>query len=172
MLFDIILIGVLTICFITDLKSRIIYNKVIFPALIAALLLHFAVNGFVGFKFSLLGFVIGFSVLLIPYFCGGMGAGDVKLLAVIGALKGSAFVINTALYMGIIGGVIALAIIVSSKETINFIKGIYWWIASIFYGTLYKPEFPSTVMLKKYPYGVAIVIGAFICLFFKGALII
>jgi prepilin peptidase CpaA len=172
MLINILLIIVLVICFLTDLREQKIYNKVIFPSLIIAIILHTIFYGYSGLKLSLLGFLVGFCILLVPYLLGGIGAGDVKLLALIGAIKGSIFVLNTALYMGLLGGAIAVAIIIWHKETINFIKGLLLWIASFFYGTRYKPEFSTTVMLKKYPYGVAITAGAAICLIFKGAWII
>ena len=172
MLFDLILVIVLAICFITDLKYQKIYNKVIFPSLVTVVLLHFIFSGGNGLKLSLIGFAAGFCILLIPYFLGGIGAGDVKLLSLIGAIKGSIFVINTALFMGLIGGVIALVIIFSHKEFLNFIKGLQQWFVSSFYGIAYKLEFPTTVFLKKYPYGVAIAGGAAICLIFKGAWIV
>jgi prepilin peptidase CpaA len=172
MLLDIILVSVLMICFVTDLKQRKIYNKVIFPSLFITVVLQVAYNGFGGFKLSLLGFTIGLSVLLIPYILGGMGAGDVKLLALIGAAKGSAFVLNTAIYMALLGGAIALLVIIFQKQTISLIKIFFFWVVSFFSGVKYKLEFPTSFFSSKYPYGVAIVGGALICLFFKGAWII
>jgi len=172
MLVDLFLVIVLTICFITDIKYQKIYNKVIFPSLAGAVALHLIFSGFSGLKFSLIGLTVGFCILLIPYFLGGIGAGDIKLLALIGAIKGSFFVINTALYMALIGGAIALVIILSHKEFIRFIKGVGLWVVSLFYGIRYKLELPTSVFLKKYPYGVAIAGGAFICLIFKGAWVV
>jgi prepilin peptidase CpaA len=172
MLFNILLIIVLIICFYTDLKVQKIYNKIIFPALAAAIVFHTSVKGFNGLKLSIAGFLIGFCILVIPYLLGGIGAGDVKLLALIGAIKGSMFVLNTAIYMALLGGVIAVVIIMLNKETLSFVKGMFLWIGSLFYGTKYKPEFSTTVMLKKYPYGIAITAGAAICLIFRGAWII
>lgn len=169
MLLDFILFIVLIICLVTDLRKQKIYNKVIFPALVAAILFQAVIHGLSGLKLSLLGFTTGFAILLIPYFMGGFGAGDVKLLALIGALKGSQFVINTAIYMALIGGLIALIIIITHKETLNVIKNIFLWIGSLFYGARYKLELPTSVLLKKYPYGVAIVGGAVVCLLFRGA---
>lgn len=172
MIFNVLLILVLTICFITDLKEQKIYNKVIFPALVIANLFHIIFYGYTGLKLSLFGFATGFIILLIPYFLGGIGAGDVKLLALIGAIKGSTFVINTSIYMALIGGVIAIVIIILHKETISFIKSLFLLIGSLFYGAKYKLEVPTSALLKKYPYGVAITGGAVICLVFKGAWII
>jgi prepilin peptidase CpaA len=172
MLLNILLILVLAICFYTDLKVQKIYNKIVFPALAITIVLQITFYGFSGLKLSLQGFFIGFCVLLIPYLLGGIGAGDVKLLALIGSIKGSIFVINTALYMALIGGLIAVLIILSHKEVASFIKGFVLWTSSLFHGTRYKPEFPTTVLLKKYPYGIAITAGAAICLIFKEAWII
>ncbi|MCM1988191.1 A24 family peptidase [Oceanirhabdus seepicola] len=172
MIFDIILVLVLIICLITDVKEQMIYNKVIFPTLITVVPLHLILNGVGGLKSSLLGLLVGFSLLLIPYFLGGIGAGDVKLLALIGAIKGSFFVLNTALYMAVIGGLIALIIILVNKETARCFKGMIIWVVSFFQGVRYKLELPTSALIKKYPYGVAIVGGAAICLIFKGAWIV
>jgi prepilin peptidase CpaA len=172
MLVNIILVIVLVICFITDLKQQRIYNKVIFPSLIAVLIIHLTASGFSGLKLSIMGFTAGLAVLIIPYFLGGIGAGDVKLLATIGAIKGSSFVLNTALYMAVIGGIIAFVIIISNGALINVLKQLRIWVYSLLCGIKYKLEFPTSAFLKKYPYGVAIVGGAVICLIFKEAWII
>nr|WP_052475877.1 hypothetical protein [Cohnella kolymensis] len=53
-----------------------------------------------------------------------MGGGDVKLLALVGALKGAWFVFAASVYMALIGGVIALAIILFKdgiRERMRFI---------------------------------------------------
>lgn len=172
MLLDGILILVLITCFITDIKKQKIYNKVIFPSLAAAVILNIWFSGFVGVKLSLLGFATGLCILLIPYILGGMGAGDVKLLSFIGAVKGSIFVLNTAIYMALIGGVIAILVIIFQKQTISSIKTLFTWLISFICGVKYKLQFPNSHFSKKYPYGTAIVGGAVICLLFKGVWII
>lgn len=172
MILDIIFILVLIICFITDLKQQKIYNKIIFPSLALAVILNICNNGFTGLKASLVGFIIGLFILLIPYLLGGMGAGDVKLLSLIGAFKGSFFVLNTTIYMALIGGIVALLIIIFQKQTINLIKSLFLWLYSLLSGVKYKFQFPTSYFSKKYPYGTAIITGALICIFFKGAWII
>lgn len=171
LIFDILLFIVLIICCITDLRTRKIYNKVIFPALISAFLLHLIINGFSGLKTSFLGFLCGAAILIIPFALGGFGAGDVKLLAVIGAIKGSGFAALTALYMFIIGGITAFIIIIFHKETVNFFKGLFCWLAGFIKGKYYKLEFPTTPFLKKFPYSAAIAGGTILSLLFKGVII-
>jgi prepilin peptidase CpaA len=172
MAFDILLIMILIICFATDVKEQKIYNKIIFPGLLGAIALNFFYFGFTGIRLSVVGFLVGFAVLIIPYLLGGMGAGDVKLLALIGAIKGSSFVLNTALYMAVIGGLMALAVIVFHKQFIKFFTDFFKWIFYSLMGIKYELVTESSPFLKKYPYGVAIVCGALICLIFKGAWLI
>lgn len=164
LIFDILLIIALIICCITDLRVRKIYNKVIFPILFSVFLLHLILEGFHGLIISLLGFLSGMVILFIPFALGGIGAGDVKLLALIGAIKGSAFVVYSALYMFIIGGAIALTIIIFHKETINFFKSLFSYLAGLIKGQHYKLKFSTTPLLKKFPYSIAIAGGVIISL--------
>ena len=73
---------------VTDIKCFKIYNSLTYPLLILGFVYHGFVNGFVGVVFSLLGGMFGAGVLLILFLLGGIGGGDVKLLAAIGAWLG------------------------------------------------------------------------------------
>ncbi|MFE8699618.1 prepilin peptidase [Cytobacillus sp. FJAT-54145] len=172
MIFDSLLILVLLICLITDIKSRKIYNKVIFPALIVAIILHaFAPFGS-GILFSLTGFGVGLALLLIPYLMGGMGAGDVKLLALVGALKGAMFVMTTGIYMAIIGALIALFVIMFRKGALRRLKSIVYTVSSYKHGIKIPLALDKDALQTTYPYGVAIAGGAFMSLLAKGWLIL
>lgn len=48
---------------------------------------------------------------MVPFILGGIGAGDIKLLGVVGAFKGSPFAINTFLWMALWGGALALVLL-------------------------------------------------------------
>ncbi|WP_221568528.1 prepilin peptidase [Alkalihalobacillus sp. TS-13] len=160
MIFDIVLLIVLIICVITDIRKRLIYNKVIFPALILSFILHLIVNGWSGLGTSLLGFLLGFGILLIPYFMGGMGAGDVKLLALIGALKGPVFVLNTSIYMALLGGLLALGVIIFSGGAFKRLKYYFHWLYGKKNGLKVPLALTKDSMKATYPYGVAIAGGA------------
>jgi prepilin peptidase CpaA len=56
--------------------------------------------------------VSGFCLLLLPFLMSGMGAGDVKGFAALGALIGPSAIFQTFLYTALIGGVISLVYIV------------------------------------------------------------
>jgi prepilin peptidase CpaA len=172
MLIDVIFLIVLVICFITDVREQKIYNKIVLPSILIMLVLNSWYYGFIGFKLSSLGFLTGIGILIIPYLFGGMGAGDVKLLAFIGAAKGVTFVINSAIYMAVFGGIVALAILVFNKQAVGFFKSVFSWIVSLFYKVRRDIEFSNSGGKNKFPYGIAIVAGALICQFFKGAWIL
>lgn len=168
---NILLIVVLIICVVTDIKSRRIYNKIIFPALIFGLLIQFFSGGALGVLHGIEAFLVGLAILLIPYLLGGMGAGDVKLLAVIGAIKGLSFVLMTAIYMGVVGGIIAIAVILFKDGVVNKIKSVYYFIASLLNGVR-VPLLINHNMTATYPYGVAIAFGALISLLTRGGFLL
>lgn len=153
---DLFLLIILLICVITDVKSRKIYNKVIYPALLTAFLFHFAIGGWESISHSFIGFLIGAGLLLIPYMMRGMGAGDVKLLALVGALKGGAFVFESFLYMALIGGVISLGIILVRSGAI---KSPVYFLTGLQTGTTYQLFQLSGALKAKFPYGIAIASG-------------
>lgn len=166
---DLILIFVLLICVITDIKSRKILNVITLPTIIIGLAYHLYSNGFDGFFFSGKGTLVGFALLLIPFMMGGIGAGDVKLLAGIGALKGALFVFYTFMYAAVIGGLIALVIMLRQKELIGFFKRLFYslFLIKANQGSLHlsKTEISPTI-----PYGVPIAIGT-ICTYLLGAIL-
>lgn len=61
-----------------------------------------------------LGLLVGFGVLIIPWAMHGMGAGDVKLMAAIGVWFGPWMTFLSFAVGGIIGGIIAMVMIVST----------------------------------------------------------
>jgi prepilin peptidase CpaA len=157
---NILLIILLLICVITDLKERKIYNKVLFPVFFIAVTYHIFTNGWSGIADSLLGALVGLSILLIPYLMGGMGAGDVKLLAVIGAINGMGFVLMTALYMALAGGIIGIFIILFRKGVLKSIKQLVVFISCRFQGLKVPFSIDKEALSTTYPYGVAIAAGA------------
>lgn len=91
---------------VSDMEEHKIPNIVLLPFLITGLIERFVVSQAVNWWFNpLLGFVVGFGVmLLLGYFSkGGMGGGDIKLLAVIGVFVGAAGAIATLVLASFIG---------------------------------------------------------------------
>ena len=100
---------------LTDLRSRRIPNKLVLSGLTAALVLH-AFALFAG-QPSLAGAAwwsplaaaaTGFALMLPLHLLRAMGAGDVKLMAMVGAFIGPAAVAHATLYTLLAGGLLSL----------------------------------------------------------------
>jgi prepilin peptidase CpaA len=72
--------------------------------------------GWPGVGSAVLGILVGLGVLIVPWVIGGMGAGDVKLMAAIGAWFGPWMTLVAFCVGAIIGGAMAVAIIVVRRR--------------------------------------------------------
>ena len=104
-------LAIVTLAVYTDSKRGIIPNRLTIPSMIAGLALNTFMGGWDGLAFSAQGLALGFGLLLVPFLVAGMGAGDVKLLAAVGALMGPSVVLSTFTYGAVLGGAVALLII-------------------------------------------------------------
>ncbi len=76
---------VLVVATFTDLRSRRIPNWLVFPFMIAGMVVSGGLHGWSGIAHSLAGWALGGLLFGILSLMGGMGMGDVKLCAAIGA---------------------------------------------------------------------------------------
>jgi prepilin peptidase CpaA len=95
---------------ITDLRSRQIPNLLTFGGALTALVFHTTHAGRGGLLISVSGSGLAVILFLLPFALGGLGGGDLKLLAALGAWIGPALTIWMALYTGAAGGVLALVV--------------------------------------------------------------
>jgi prepilin peptidase CpaA len=93
-----------------DLRSRRIPNWLTFGAAAAALTYQMATAGVSGVGAAAAGWFVGAAIFFVPFALGGMGGGDVKLLAALGAWVGPSDALWLGLYTGAAGGVLALAV--------------------------------------------------------------
>jgi prepilin peptidase CpaA len=96
---------------IDDLARRQIANWIPLSALAAGFGWQIGQSGLRGLMYAGIGTVAGFAVFLIFYLLGGMGGGDVKLMAGFGALLGFQGLITAALCTAAIGGLIAVGVL-------------------------------------------------------------
>lgn len=101
---------------ITDLRMFKIHNLLTIPLLISGLVYHGVVSGQDGFLSSVLGALFGFGILVLFFLIGGVGGGDVKLLAGVGAWLGlflTFWLFNAA---AIAAGIYALVLTVRNRR--------------------------------------------------------
>jgi prepilin peptidase CpaA len=100
---------------VDDLARRQISNWISCSAFAAGLILQTVEGGWRGAGSALLGTVTGAAVFLIFYLLGGMGGGDVKLMAGFGAVLGAKQLLEAALWTAGCGGLMALVVIVAGQ---------------------------------------------------------
>ena len=113
------LVGVLVIATFCDLRTRRIPNSLVLAGLLAALSVHVLAEpgrgllatepGALGLSTALAGIAVAFAALFPLYLLRAMGAGDVKLMMVVGAFLGPQQTFGAAMLTFVAGGVLALA---------------------------------------------------------------
>lgn len=107
----VILAASVALAFIDVCKYKI-YNVSIYPLLLAGLIYHGIVGGTPSLVNSLLGALVGFGILFPFYALGGMGGGDVKLMAAVGAWLGLPLTFFVFLASSLLAGLYALILAV------------------------------------------------------------
>ena len=105
-------VGVATlIAAATDLWKFKVYNLLTLPTLGLGLVGSAWLGGWQGLATSLLGAGLGFGLLVVFFALGGVGAGDVKLLAAVGAWLGPFLTSQVFVASALCGGLYALALV-------------------------------------------------------------
>jgi len=136
---------------IDDLARRQIANWIPLAALSAGFGWQIGQSGLRGLLYAGIGTVTGFAVFLIFYLLGGMGGGDVKLMAGFGALLGFHQLLSAALWTAGVGGLIALGVL-----GVRALRRALGWTTS----STAKPELGQDSI----PYAPAIALGVWLSL--------
>jgi prepilin peptidase CpaA len=121
-------------------------------------------GGWQGLLFAVEGAGLGLALLLPLYAIGGMGAGDVKLLAGVGAWVGPMLVLQAFVASAVVGGVMALGMIAWSGEYLRHIAMFHTIGNEIL--TIRNPSKLAEIAaarkprMKLLPYGIPIAIGS------------
>jgi prepilin peptidase CpaA len=100
----------------TDVLRFKVHNFLTYPLLLAGIVYHSTTEGQVGLMGSLLGAALGFGFLFLFFLLGGMGAGDVKLLAGIGAWLGVEVTFYVLIASSLAAGVYALGLVALNRR--------------------------------------------------------
>lgn len=145
----------------SDIRSHRIPNVLVLLGLITGLLLQMSAEGMPGLVRALLGMVVGFLVLMPFYLLRTLGAGDVKLMAAVGALMGPAEIVGVFLATLLAGGLMALVQALRAKMLREVSRNVKLIVTD---GVLKTGRVPALDQLSqsagRLPYGVAIALGA------------
>ncbi|NVM76643.1 prepilin peptidase CpaA [Duganella sp. SG902] len=161
---EVILICLVAQAALTDLAMRKIPNVLILSGLMLALILHL-LSGQPGasVSFWLAGGCAGFFLFLPLYLARGMAAGDVKLMAMVGAFAGPWQALQIAALSALVGGAMALLMLLFSgrwRESARNLRLICKPMVLRLLGVPLLPvPLPPSASVGGIPYGVAIALG-------------
>ncbi len=105
--------SLLLVIFVIDLEHQLVLNKIVYPSMVLALavsILWLGLGPVDSLLHSLLGGVLGLSIMALPFliYSKGMGMGDVKLAGLLGLMTGYPLIGVTLLLSVIAGGMTAI----------------------------------------------------------------
>ena len=163
---------VLIVAAYIDGKELRVPNWITFPMVLSGLIFNCWMAGWSGLGLALVGMFVGLLCLLPLYAVGGMGAGDVKLMAGIGAWLGWQITVYSFVATVVVGAVMAVLMVWYKKSFVkhygNFLTIVNEWL------TIRDPRELSKIAAERkpsmflLPYGIPIAIGSIGYFFFAG----
>ena len=153
---NMIVVVLTAICVYTDLRHGKIYNKLTYPAAVLGIALSFFQSSPDPYQ-SASGLAVALCFYGLLRKLSGMGAGDVKLMAAVGAIKGLPFIIFSSLYIFGFGCLAGLVVLAWKGRLIPSVKWVALTVASVIVPGMERPvrEGEMTSM----PFAPAIFLG-------------
>jgi prepilin peptidase CpaA len=159
----------LGIAVVTDLMTHRIPNWLTFGLVLIALVLQFWLGQWNGLLLATGGLMVGLLCFLPSYLFGMMGAGDVKLMAAVGAVLGPWATLIAVLSTLVAGGVIALGYIGRRGGLVAIVRryGCMFFLL-VQRQPQYLPPEPNEAAAQRFPYALAIASGSALSLWYTG----
>lgn len=147
-----------------DGKQLRVPNWLTFPMILSGLAFNAAIHGWSGAQFALWGIVCGLLTLLPLYSIGGMGAGDVKLMAGLGAWLGWEVTFWSFIATVVVGAIMAVVMAWRTGQfqhhafqALSIVKEVFAVKDPRKLSAIAAERKPRMLLL---PYGIPICIGA------------
>lgn len=175
------LIGFLLVAAWSDARSHRIPNRLVFFGTALAVLLHillpsgygflFIVPGGLGLLGALKGFAIGLVAMLPLYLMRALGAGDVKLMAMVGAFLGPDDILPAVVGAYLVGGLLSMALALRAGVALQMFRNVGYMVRM----TVLKLPLPGVLVIEpppqsvgSVPFGVAIALGSILSFVWAG----
>jgi prepilin peptidase CpaA len=158
---QILLFLVLIVAAVTDLRDRKVYNWLTFPAMAFGLTLSWANGGLPQLEDHFLyGFMPAVFIFGVLVWIRALSAGDMKLMAAIGAIMGSPFVYEAIFWSALCGSMIAIGKLAWQGALLKGLGRTARYMVAV-----KTPDEGEDLLKQKIPYGVAISFGTLFCWF-------
>jgi prepilin peptidase CpaA len=160
-----VLVGLLTVAAVSDVRKGRIPNWLVFGGALYALAYNALYPVYprdIGILFALGGLSVGLVALLPGYLLRVLGAGDVKLMAMVGSFVGTWAAVEAVLASLITGGMLAVVMSLYSGRLLLMLRNV----VALFRGTVLTfATAPGGLTIQgggsagRMPYGLAIALG-------------
>lgn len=153
---------------ITDVRDRRIPNVLTLPFWVIGIAVHGLLEGLPGLKEAGLGWLILLAMTLPFWLLGWMGAGDVKLMAAVGALVGADQALAVLLAVVLTGLVMAVIQLIRHGLLLHSLQrfiAIFGFSLAAGRPTYIEPERRERGLIL--PYAIPIAVGTLIALIFR-----
>jgi prepilin peptidase CpaA len=144
---------------VVDIRTRRIPNVVTAAMGLSGLMYAaFGVSG-ISLAAAALGLVVGLALMLPGHLLGATGAGDVKLMAAVGALVGPLIVVKAFLFTAVAGGVLAVIVALRRRRLAVTFAGTARLLAT---PAEARGELQAAPPSSRFAYGPAIAVGSLV----------
>jgi prepilin peptidase CpaA len=151
----------------TDLRQFKIYNILTLPLIASGILYYAAGGGWAGLVQSAVGASLAAMILFVPYLCGALGGGDLKLMVGVGAWLGAPWTVYVLLASSIASGAYAVALVLrygGYRRLVQNVQVLYYKLKAL--GTYIGPEEDIEAILTRQdryrraiPFGAMVAVG-------------
>ncbi|AYH45630.1 A24 family peptidase [Azoarcus sp. DN11] len=173
-----LLLGTLAVAVLADLHARRIPNLLVLSGLVSGVIFHgltTSTEGILGpssqaitVSFALAGIAVGFAALLPLYALRAMGAGDVKLMMMVGAFLGPLQTLGVVVLTFAAGGVLAIGMALWQRSFAQLVLNLRFILttSAVRAAGGESPRFePLQQTAGRMPYAVAIAAGTLLQLY-------
>jgi prepilin peptidase CpaA len=160
------LISLLVAATASDLRRHRIPNWVSLGGVLIALTLQTISAGPSGLGFALGGIAIGFALFVVPYAFSLTGAGDVKLMMMVGGFLGWHDTLEAALFALVIGGIMGVAVVTLRNGLIPLVQRYAAMVLALAARQpMYLAPQEGDAARARFPYALAIALGTLVALY-------
>jgi prepilin peptidase CpaA len=165
------LLAMLLTASVYDVAVRRIPNRLVLVGLLSAFVLHLTTGSRIDLlTVYLSGFLVGLLLFLPLYICRAMAAGDVKLMATVGAFTGPAMACQISMMTYCVGGVLALVMALSmgrGREALSNVTAVLRPVLMRLQGIPSVKEPMPMASIGGMPYALAITLGTILVLWLR-----
>ncbi len=157
--------GIATLGAVTDVRHKRIPNWLTYSGMVAGLAVRLALLGWLGLRGGLAGMFLAGGIFFVLFVLGGVGGGDVKLVAAVGAWAGVVQVGIVLLVSALAGGILEVGYMVFPRQVRETLRNT----AELVRHHLASGLQPHPVLnvreqgAIRIPYGLAVAIGTLYC---------